>query len=198
LRRAMAIIPQEPLLLTGTIRENLDPFGGQGDDALQEALQQAGLDLSLDCNVGQSAAGLSSGQRQLVSLARTFLQRAVVCVMDEPTSQVDHATDAAVQRAVRQCLVGRTLLTISHRIQTIMDSNLIVVMDAGQVVEFGTPAELLSISNGRFAHMAKTLGCAKSEKEGMNMVIHKAGLSKTACADGVFTFKATAFSGRCN
>jgi len=158
LRRAMAIIPQDPLLLSGTIRDNLDPFGGKADADLSQALQQSGLDLALDCSVGQGAAALSSGQRQLVSLARTLLQKASVCVMDEPTSQVDQATDAIVQRAVRQCLSGCTLMTIAHRLQTVIHADLIVVMDAGRVAECGPPATLLSDAHGRFAQMADVQG----------------------------------------
>lgn len=162
LRRAMAIIPQDPLLLTGTIRDNLDPFGGKEDAEMSAALQNAGLDLPLDCKVGQGAAGLSSGQRQLVSLARTLLQQAAICVMDEPTSQVDQATDAAVQQAVRLCLVGRTMMTIAHRLQTVIDSDLIVVMDAGRVAECGQPATLLSNMKGHFSQMAESAGCRAS------------------------------------
>lgn len=158
LRRCMSIIPQEPLLLTGTIRDNLDPFGDRNDADLVKVLADVGLDLSLDGCVNQGASGLSGGERQLVTMARALLQKAVVCVMDEPTSQVDHKTDAAVQRAVRECLVGRTLMTIAHRLQTVIDFDIIVVMDSGKVVENGSPTELLGKLEGHFARMAAVAG----------------------------------------
>lgn len=157
LRRAMAVIAQEPLLLSGSVRDNLDPFGERGDEELASALKSVGVSLALEDRVGQGN-GLSSGQRQLVSLARTLLQRAAIVVMDEPTSQVDPATDVAVQRAVRECLAGKTVVTIAHRLHTVINSDIIVVMEAGRVAESGTPAELCSKAEGRFAGMVKELG----------------------------------------
>lgn len=164
LRRAMGVIPQEPLLLTGTVRDNLDPFDVHADAKSSIALEQVGIgDLQLDAAVGTGASGLSSGQRQLVSLARTLLCDARVVVMDEPTSNVDSATDEAVQKAVRRCFAGRTVLTIAHRLNTVIDCDLIVVMDSGRVVESGAPSVLLDDPQSRFAMMARDLGAGAAQ-----------------------------------
>eukprot|EP00929_Paragymnodinium_shiwhaense_P071004 TRINITY_DN36074_c0_g1_i1.p1 TRINITY_DN36074_c0_g1~~TRINITY_DN36074_c0_g1_i1.p1 ORF type:complete len:1316 (-),score=242.54 TRINITY_DN36074_c0_g1_i1:101-3652(-) len=164
LRRAMSVIPQEPLLLSGTIRGNLDPFNEQPEAELHLALKRAGLgELALDTPVGGSnggsgGGGLSSGQCQLLTLARALLRKASVVVMDEPTSNVDSETDSAVQRAVREHLVGCTLLTIAHRLHTIIDSDLLLVMEAGRLGEFDSPAALLRNPESHLSQMLNCLG----------------------------------------
>merc|ERR1712232_281517 len=141
-------------------------MGEQPEAELNLALARVGLGkLPLDTPVGGStggsgAGGLSSGQGQLLTLARALLRKASVVVMDEPTSNVDSETDAAVQRAVREYLVGCTLLTIAHRLHTIIDSDLILVMEAGQLGEFASPATLLSDPGSQLSQMLSCLGGA--------------------------------------
>lgn len=160
LRSALAIVPQEPLLISGTLRDNLDPFSKHRDEALHEVLQQAGLqDLPISTVVGKGAATLSCGQRQLVVLARLLLRPSVhLCLMDEPTAQIDMETDAALQRVLREALSSATLLTIAHRITTVIDAHRIFVMDAGSLVEQGTPKELLNNPTSRLSAMARATG----------------------------------------
>lgn len=157
LRGALAIVPQEPLLISGTLRDNLDPFSIHGEVLLQEVLQRAGLqDLPLTTAVGKDAATLSCGQRQLVVLARLLLRSVMrVCLMDEPTAQVDMETDAAVQRVLKEVLTSATLLTIAHRLATVIHVDRIFVMDAGNIVEQGPPEQLLRDSGSQLSAMAR-------------------------------------------
>jgi len=157
LRQAMGIIPQEPLLFNSNVRDNLDPFSERKDAEVQDVLRQIGLG-GMGTGADLSATGLSAGERQLVSVARAMLRHAPVVVMDEPTSNVDHDTDQAVQLAVRTCFTQSTVITIAHRLDTIVDSDMIVVMDAGQVAEIGRPHELVEMQAGLFSGMVSKLG----------------------------------------
>jgi ATP-binding cassette subfamily C (CFTR/MRP) protein 1 len=160
LRRAMAIIPQEPLLLEGTVRTNVDPFSECSDTQVSEACARVGLlDANiLDLHAGGSNSKLSAGQKQLVSLARAILQPAKVVVFDEPTSNIDPETDEKVQRAMRSEFSGCTRMTIAHRLETVISSDQIIVMDAGKVLESGPPQQLLGNASSAFAAMVKSHG----------------------------------------
>jgi len=120
-------------------------------DAIRE--DPAGLEMQ----VAESGENFSIGQRMLLSLARAMLKKAQVVIMDEATANVDWETDALIQKAVKDadCFRGVTKLIIAHRIKTIEDSDLIVVLDAGRVAEVGTPAELLSNPSSTFAQMSR-------------------------------------------
>lgn len=155
----MGIIPQEPLLLNGSVRLNLDPFGEHGDEALQKALCSVGLRAELlDANVGAGASTLSAGQRQLLAFGRTLLREVRVVVMDEPTSNIDLATDESLQRIVREEFVNATTITIAHLLNTVIDCHRIFVMHAGQLAESGSAATLLEQESGHFAQMVDGLG----------------------------------------
>ncbi|KZO89810.1 P-loop containing nucleoside triphosphate hydrolase protein [Calocera viscosa TUFC12733] len=160
LRSKMAIIPQDPTLLSGTLRSNLDPVGHQDDSILYGALRAVGLigqagssqavDLSLDTVVSSSGSNFSVGQRQLIALARAMVRGTRVLILDEATASVDAETDHLIQTSIRTELTGTTLLTIAHRLQTIMDYDKIMVLDSGELVEFGSPLSLLDKENGVF------------------------------------------------
>eukprot|EP01060_Flectonema_neradi_P004870 TRINITY_DN13201_c0_g1_i1.p1 TRINITY_DN13201_c0_g1~~TRINITY_DN13201_c0_g1_i1.p1 ORF type:complete len:1324 (+),score=235.45 TRINITY_DN13201_c0_g1_i1:56-4027(+) len=157
-RRAMTIIPQEPLLMEGTIRYNLDPTGSESDRELEQSLVRVGLTkLTLDTEVGVGASGLSSGERQLVSLARTLVRKSKIIVLDEPTSNIDQASDQNIQKIMRS-IGDTTIITIAHRLDTVIDSDLVVVMDAGHVAEVGHPADLLRNPDGYFSKMVSSTG----------------------------------------
>eukprot|EP00759_Apiculatamorpha_spiralis_P001852 PhF_6_TR10612/c0_g1_i1/m.17118 len=150
LRSSLAIIPQDPVVFGGTIRSNLDPFNKHSDAELNLALTRAHLeDIKLDDEITESGGNLSVGQRQLLCLARALLVESKILVLDEATASVDPMTDRLVQETIQKEFKGRTILVIAHRIQTVLDANRILVLDHGEVSEFGTPAELVQ-GNGIF------------------------------------------------
>eukprot|EP00931_Biecheleriopsis_adriatica_P044952 TRINITY_DN25767_c0_g1_i1.p1 TRINITY_DN25767_c0_g1~~TRINITY_DN25767_c0_g1_i1.p1 ORF type:complete len:1310 (-),score=227.04 TRINITY_DN25767_c0_g1_i1:187-4071(-) len=145
LRSSLSMIPQVPVLIQGTVRTNLDPFGDfkGGDEGMQEVLAKAQLPhVSLDADI-TGGATLSQGEGQLLSFARCLLRDSRIICLDEPTASVDLETDARLQELVRSAFVGRTLLCIAHRLQTIIDFDRILVMEAGRAAALDTPAALL-------------------------------------------------------
>ncbi|XP_073846051.1 multidrug resistance protein 5 isoform X1 [Musca autumnalis] len=166
LRSKISIIPQEPVLFSGTMRYNLDPFDEYGDAKLWKALEEVKLkdvvsDLpsGLQSKISEGGTNFSVGQRQLVCLARAILRENRILVMDEATANVDPQTDALIQTTIRNKFKHCTVLTIAHRLHTVMDSDKVLVMDAGRAVEFGSPFELLTQSKTNiFYGMVKQTG----------------------------------------
>eukprot|EP00884_Botryococcus_braunii_P007509 jgi/Botrbrau1/1675/Bobra.116_2s0019.1 len=165
LRSSLAIIPQVPVLFTGTLRSNLTPFGEHTDAECWAALRRAHLapaieaqPLGLDLVLTEGGAPLSAGQKQLVALARALLRRSKVLVLDEATANVDVETDALIQATVREEFADCTLIAIAHRLHTIIDADCVVVMDRGVVADSGSPAQLLSNPRGPFSSMVEETG----------------------------------------
>lgn len=187
LRSRLAIIPQDPVLFSGTLRANLDLFSTYDDAALLQALRHVHLLQdssassessrhprddqtvfeSLSSPISEGGLSLSQGQRQLVCLARAIVSRPKIMVLDEATSAVDMATDALIQRSIREQFQGSTLIVIAHRLSTIVDFDKILVMDNGRVVEFDEPKKLLQKSNGEFRRMLNESG----EKEKLEQLV---------------------------
>ncbi|NXC80564.1 MRP7 protein, partial [Cercotrichas coryphoeus] len=159
LRSRLAIIPQDPFLFSGSIRENLDPQGKRTDAELHEVLEQCHLwDVvtqmgGLDSKLGERGKSLSVGQRQLVCLARALLTQAKVLCIDEATASVDQKTDQLLQQTIRQRFADKTVLTIAHRLNTILDSDRVLVMQAGRVAELDSPASLSQKDGSLFQHL---------------------------------------------
>nr|XP_006820254.1 PREDICTED: ATP-binding cassette sub-family C member 9-like [Saccoglossus kowalevskii] len=160
LRRRMSIIPQDPVLFCGTLRFNLDPEEKYGDQDLWNALEIAQLkdcvlemDEQLDTIVTDGGDNISTGQRQLICLARAFLRKSRILIMDEATASVDFETDATLQAVIATAFSDKTVLTIAHRISTILDSDTVLVLSEGRVVEYGTPQKLLRKDGGMFASL---------------------------------------------
>ncbi|EGZ21558.1 multidrug resistance protein ABC superfamily [Phytophthora sojae] len=165
LRRSLAIIPQDPVLFSGPLRENLDPFHEYADERIWRVLQQVHMAESLrrwgaglDFEVAEGGDNLSVGQRQLICVGRALLKDSKVVVLDEATANVDTATDALIQSTIQDTFQAKTVLIIAHRIHTIMHCDKIAVMDAGRVAEFGSPLELLARPQSVFAALAKRSG----------------------------------------
>ncbi|EPX71531.1 glutathione S-conjugate-exporting ATPase Abc2 [Schizosaccharomyces octosporus yFS286] len=165
LRSRLAIIPQENQAFEGTLRENLDPKYIHSDAEIWEALESASLkgyvtslENGLNSAITEGGANLSSGQRQLMCLTRALLTPTRVLLLDEATAAVDVETDAIVQRTIRDKFNDRTILTIAHRINTVMDSDRILVLDHGRVVEFGPTKDLLEKKDSYFYSLAKESG----------------------------------------
>jgi len=172
LRSSIGIIPQEAFVFSGTIRYNLDPFGEHSDDDLWTAVKSSGLaehlsEVGLDSVVAEQGSNLSVGKRQLLSLARALLRNPPILVLDEATAAVDIATDEHIQKALREESTRSrcTTLTIAHRINTIMDSDKILVMDKGKIAEFGSPDELSKIPGGIFASLVQESMHAQEQEE---------------------------------
>jgi ABC-type multidrug transport system fused ATPase/permease subunit len=164
LRSRLSIIPQDPFLFAGTLRECIDPFGQATDDDVIEALRTVRLRGSsgeasqvLETRVEEGGSNYSVGERQLLCLARALLAKPKVLVMDEATASVDNETDSFIQKMLRTRFSETTLLTVAHRLNTIMDYDYILVMDKGRAVEFGPPIELLE-SEGVFTELVNATG----------------------------------------
>ncbi|GFR76867.1 multidrug resistance-associated protein 1-like [Elysia marginata] len=162
LRRNLTILPQDPVIFGGSLRINLDPVGERSSEELWEALRHShlksfveGLPDQLEYNCGEGGKNLSVGQRQLICLARTLLQKSRILVLDEATAAVDVETDELIQKTIREEFTHCTVLAIAHRLKTIIDYDRIMVMENGAVKEFDSPKNLLANPDSTFYSMAK-------------------------------------------
>jgi len=211
LRSRLAIIPQDAVLFSGTIRDNLNPFNEHSDEDCLDALRRvqlrtsaspgstanhsrqssrpasphdnspaesadessstiAGSDrgkaiITLDTQVSESGNNFSAGQRQLIAMARALLRRSRLVVMDESTASVDFATDIKIQEAIREEFKDSILITIAHRLRTVIDYDRILVLDAGNIAEFDTPKNLIAKEDGIFHAMCVKSGDFEELKE---------------------------------
>ena len=158
----MAVITQDPVLFGGSLKKNMDPFSQYTDQQLWTALEEVQLktvveDLpgQLNFRLRESGTNLSVGERQLVCLARALVQRSKIIIMDEATANVDFKTDHLIQEVIRHKFKDSTVLTIAHRLNTILDYDKVLVLDGGRVVEFDNP-DVLIRNGGLFAEMVKS------------------------------------------
>ncbi|KAJ2304587.1 37S ribosomal protein, mitochondrial, partial [Coemansia sp. Cherry 401B] len=152
----------DPVLFAGSVRENLDPFNHYSDQDIWQALEHAHLadfirtkEERLDYAATQGGENFSVGQRQLICLARALLKRAQVLVLDEATAAIDNETDTIIQESIRTEFKDCTVLTIAHRLNTIIDSDMILVVDGGRLAEYDTPQNLLENKNSLFAKLVE-------------------------------------------
>ena len=162
LRSSIAIIPQEPLLFSGTVRSNLDPFHEYSDEAIWSALEQASMKdviaenaTGLDTPVEEHGNNYSVGQRQLLCIARALLRKSKVILMDEATASIDSETDMKIQSTIRTQFTESTVITIAHRIHTIIDSDRVLVLELGEVKEYDQPGVLLEDPKSLFSQLVE-------------------------------------------
>ncbi|CAN6548791.1 unnamed protein product [Malus baccata var. baccata] len=166
LRSRLSIIPQDPTLFQGTVRTNLDPLQHHSDQEIWEVINQCGLteivrqdQRLLDAPVAEDGENWSVGQRQLVCLARVLLKKKKILVLDEATASIDTATDIVIQETIRKETSGCTVVTVAHRIPTVIDNDLVLVLDEGKILEYDSPARLLEDSSSAFSKLvAEFLG----------------------------------------
>uniref|UniRef100_A0A668SA07 Multidrug resistance-associated protein 4 n=1 Tax=Oreochromis aureus TaxID=47969 RepID=A0A668SA07_OREAU len=169
LRQKMSIIPQDPVLFTGTVRTNLDPFNQHSDEDLWKALEEVQLKSvveelpgKLEAVLVESGSNFSVGQRQLVCLARAILRKNRILIIDEATANVDPRTDELIQKTIRDKFEESTVITIAHRLNTIIDSDRILVLESGTIQEFDHPYTLLQNKEGALYRMVQQMGQAES------------------------------------
>ncbi|CAL8268154.1 unnamed protein product [Lota lota] len=169
LRQKMSIIPQDPVLFTGTVRTNLDPFSRHTDKDLWNALQEVqmkGVVEELPCKLetvlAESGSNFSVGQKQLVCLARAVLRKNRILVIDEATANVDPRTDGLIQQTIRDKFGDCTVLTIAHRLNTVIHCDRILVLEAGRIREFDEPYALLQNRDGALYQMVQQTGGAEA------------------------------------
>lgn len=170
LRSKISIIPQEPVLFSGSLRKNLDPFDEHPNCVLWNALEEVELkqaieDFSdgLEHSMSEGGSNFSVGQRQLLCLARAIIRKNKILVMDEATANVDNNTDELIQKTIRRKFADCTVLTIAHRLHTVMDSDRVLVMDEGKAVEFDHPYLLLQKKDGVFYGLVQQSGAGIAE-----------------------------------
>ena len=161
LRSRLTVIPQDPVLFSGTFRRNVDPIGDHTDEEIWRALEQSHLksfvdtlEAGLDYEIAEGGENISSGQKQLVCLTRALLRKSKILVLDEATAAVDIETDELIQNTIRKEFRDCTIVTIAHRLNTIMDYDRIIVMDKGKIIECDSPANLLKNSESSFYSLA--------------------------------------------
>uniref|UniRef100_A0A673VW37 ATP-binding cassette sub-family C member 5 n=1 Tax=Salmo trutta TaxID=8032 RepID=A0A673VW37_SALTR len=160
LRSKLSIIPQEPVLFSGTVRSNLDPFNQYAEELIWDALERthmkecvSQLPLKLESEVVENGENFSVGERQLLCVARVLLRQCKVLILDEATAAMDTETDSLIQETIRNAFQDCTTLTIAHRLHTVLNCDRIMVLNQGQVVEFDEPSKLLTNENSRFCSM---------------------------------------------
>ncbi|XP_053398618.1 ATP-binding cassette sub-family C member 5-like isoform X2 [Mercenaria mercenaria] len=160
IRSKMSTITQEPVLFAGTIRYNIDPFSLYSDDSIWEALDKVHIkekivqfDEGLEVIVEENGENFSVGERQLICLARAVLRSSKILLLDEATANIDTSTDAMIQETIRECFSDCTVITIAHRLNTVLHSDKIIVLDSGQVMECASPQDLLSNPHSFFNSM---------------------------------------------
>ncbi|XP_038072989.1 putative ABC transporter C family member 15 [Patiria miniata] len=164
LRQRLSIIPQDPILFSGSIRSNLDPEGTYTDDKdIWHALELAQLKTlcqaskkGLDTEVREGGSNFSVGQRQLFCLARAILRKSTILVLDEATASIDLETDQVLQRVISAAFSGKTVITVAHRLDTILKSDKIIVISGGRLVDQGLPQDLLSQPNTEFSKLIQS------------------------------------------
>jgi ATP-binding cassette subfamily C (CFTR/MRP) protein 1 len=157
LRRNITIIPQDSTLMNGTLRYNIDPASNYTDIEIVSVMKKIGFDYiinqnkeGLDQNISENGSNLSIGEKQLICITRAILRKSKIIVLDEATASIDYKTEEIIQTALNELLSTSTMISIAHRIKTVMNADKILVLENGEIIEFDTPKQLLSNKNSYF------------------------------------------------
>ncbi|CAK61787.1 unnamed protein product (macronuclear) [Paramecium tetraurelia] len=157
LRKKFSVIPQESLIYKGTLKENLDPYGLADDQNLEEVCQACQLynmksfqDYKLETKIQQSGGNLSLGEKQLITIARCMIENRKIILVDEATANIDNPTEELIKNIFKVHFLNQTMITIAHKVSTIMESDKIVVLSAGQIIECDSPNNLLKQPKSEF------------------------------------------------
>jgi ABC-type multidrug transport system fused ATPase/permease subunit len=171
LRSNINIILQDHFMFTGTVRENVDPTGAHSDQQIEEALKLCGIwdtfkdKEGVSTMVTEGGDNLSAGEKQLLNITRSLLNPKRIVLIDEATASIDFETDALIQKVIKKQFADKTVLTIAHRINTVVNSDRILVLSKGEIAEFDSPQRLLERSDSVFARLYKESGKVKDEEE---------------------------------
>lgn len=165
LRSSLAVIPQDPVLFQGTVRYNLDPLHKSTNADLWAVLEKAHLkariqreENQLECTVERNGENFSVGERQLMCLARALLRHNKILILDEATASVDAGTDQLIQQTIREMFADCTILMIAHRLNAVLNCDMVLVLEAGKVVEMNSPFQLVNDPNSVFSSMLRAVG----------------------------------------
>ena len=157
LRESLTIIPQDSTLMDGTLRYNIDPVGNYTDKEITEVMKKIGFDYiislnreGLDQKISENGSNLSIGEKQLICITRAILRKSKIIVLDEATASIDYKTEEIIQKALNEVLNSSTMISIAHRIKTVMNADKILVLEDGKIIEFDTPNNLLNNKNSYF------------------------------------------------
>ena len=157
LRESLTIIPQDSTLMDGTLRYNIDPVGNYTDKEITEVMKNIGFDYiislnreGLDQKISENGSNLSIGEKQLICITRAILRKSKIIVLDEATASIDYKTEEIIQKALNEVLNSSTMISIAHRIKTVMNADKILVLEDGKIIEFDTPNNLLNNKNSYF------------------------------------------------
>lgn len=157
-RKNISIIPQNPILFSGTIRKNIDPENNHSDNTLQDVMTKIGLrDFASNLNLAiqDNGSNFSSGQKQLICLARAAIKKSKILVLDEATANMDADTDRMLHEYIAEIFSDCTVLAVTHRLHTILNCDKVLVLDNGRIVEFDSPKVLLDNKGSYFYKMSK-------------------------------------------
>ena len=157
LRESITIIPQDSTLMDGTLRYNIDPVKTYSDKEIVNVMKKIGFDYiikqnknGLDQNISENGNNLSVGEKQLICITRAILRKTKIIVLDEATASIDYKTEEIIQKALGEILLNSTMITIAHRIKTVMNADKILVLENGEIIEFDRPENLLNNKNSYF------------------------------------------------
>ena len=157
MRKNLTIIPQDPSLMEGTLRYNIDPLQLSTDENILEVMKIIGFDYIINRHpegllqeISEGGSNLSVGEKQLICITRAILRKSKIVIMDEATASIDYKSEEIIQRAINEILNESTVITIAHRIKTILNYDKILALDNGEIVDFDTPKHLLEKKKGVF------------------------------------------------